>query len=392
MSILLAKLGLGALIAWAALPLLYMVARAQKSPMPDARERTLLTALAVAAALVFVPLVPLGRIPTPLLETAKPALFTSEGAVRVIPSETRDPLAALGALWVCAVLARAAVRAGRFLSLQRKLDEAGPLPARVVALRDQLSQELGIPPPEIVVSDVATLPFVTGVLTQRIFLPREIVERLPDSKLSLVLRHELLHVSRADGRTAFLAELVQLPFPGHPFAARAFSEITVARESAVDLRAAAADPHAYATLLVDVAEYHQHGVELAGSVAMGKTALSKRIQLLSSRRALGRDGLGRALLLVMAMALGSAALVLPRVSNAASPLLASDGVLRVKVGEEKVLTAESLTRIAVGDPTIADIKALSDSQVLIRGASPGKTTMLVWSTDGKRVSYLIDVR
>jgi pilus assembly protein CpaC len=62
------------------------------------------------------------------------------------------------------------------------------------------------------------------------------------------------------------------------------------------------------------------------------------------------------------------------------------------VGTQKVLTVPGATRIAVGDPSILDVKVIGNSQVLIIGQAEGKTTLLVWKSSGQRVSYLVAVR
>ena len=48
--------------------------------------------------------------------------------------------------------------------------------------------------------------------------------------------------------------------------------------------------------------------------------------------------------------------------------------------------------MAVGDPEIADIEVLGSQSLRIKGGEEGKTTLLVWTADKARRSYLIDVR
>ena len=62
------------------------------------------------------------------------------------------------------------------------------------------------------------------------------------------------------------------------------------------------------------------------------------------------------------------------------------------VGTQKVITVPNISRIAVGDPSIADVKTIGNSQILIIGAGEGKTTLLIWKSSGQRVSYLVTVR
>lgn len=80
-------------------------------------------------------------------------------------------------------------------------------------------------------------------------------------------------------------------------------------------------------------------------------------------------------------------------------LVASGGALaqegsnvNLGVGSQKVLTIPGLSRVALGDPSIAEVKTLGSGQLLITGQAEGKTTLLVWKTSGQRVSYLVSVR
>ncbi len=62
------------------------------------------------------------------------------------------------------------------------------------------------------------------------------------------------------------------------------------------------------------------------------------------------------------------------------------------VGTQKVVTIPGITRIALGDPSIAEVKTIGNNQVLIIGQNEGKTTLLIWKSSGQRISYLIAVR
>jgi len=75
------------------------------------------------------------------------------------------------------------------------------------------------------------------------------------------------------------------------------------------------------------------------------------------------------------------------------PALAQEGTqLSLGVGTQKVVNVPGITRIAVGDPAIADVKTIGNNQILVIGAGEGKTTLLVWKSSGQRVSYLVSVR
>ncbi len=68
----------------------------------------------------------------------------------------------------------------------------------------------------------------------------------------------------------------------------------------------------------------------------------------------------------------------------ANPAYAGSQQININVGENKVITVESLDRVAVGDSDIADVKALSDGkQLLITGKSKGTTNLILWTSSGE---------
>jgi pilus assembly protein CpaC len=88
-------------------------------------------------------------------------------------------------------------------------------------------------------------------------------------------------------------------------------------------------------------------------------------------------------------------LVLCAAIAVASPARAdpSDNTIALGVGSQKVLTVPHVQRVAVGDPAIADVRALEGTQqLLITGASEGRTTLIVWTGPDTRLMYLISVR
>jgi len=62
------------------------------------------------------------------------------------------------------------------------------------------------------------------------------------------------------------------------------------------------------------------------------------------------------------------------------PALAQNASVSLAVGTQKVIDIPDLTRVAVGDPTIADIRVVGRTQLLIVGAKTGTTTLNVWHT------------
>ncbi|MBJ6765202.1 secretin [Corallococcus sp. H22C18031201] len=78
---------------------------------------------------------------------------------------------------------------------------------------------------------------------------------------------------------------------------------------------------------------------------------------------------------------------------ASAPALAQEGsTVSLGVGTQKVVSIPGLSRVALGDPSVADVSTLGTSQLLITGKQEGKTTLLVWKTSGQRVSYNVTVR
>lgn len=71
---------------------------------------------------------------------------------------------------------------------------------------------------------------------------------------------------------------------------------------------------------------------------------------------------------------------------------AQEDVIKVVVGESKAITRKyNISKVAVGDPTIADVKALTKRKVLILGKKEGMTSLLLFDAAGKEQSLLLQV-
>ena len=71
---------------------------------------------------------------------------------------------------------------------------------------------------------------------------------------------------------------------------------------------------------------------------------------------------------------------------------AQEDVIKVVVGESRALTREyNISKVAVADPTIADVKALTERKVLILGKKEGMTSLLLFDAKGKEESLLLQV-
>ncbi|MGC4121724.1 MAG: M56 family metallopeptidase [Myxococcales bacterium] len=378
-----------ALLAWLGLPLLWLAARGRPGAAPASRARTLTFALGLATALLFVPF----GSAAALLRASRPV----PSAVASLPGLTPDaaraalaPLAALALAWLALValgLARLAWTFARDGSLSR--GEA-PLPEGAADVVDRLARELEVAPPRLVVSRRAALPFVLALPRPTVVLPEVIARALDAPALELVLRHELTHLARGDHWTAVALELFKVPFTLHPFAARLCQEIGLAREMAVDARLGAVAPRAYAHLLVDVAELHRFGPREAGEVALEPHSLERRIQMLTNPTRHRSAPLLPALALAALLAAG--AMMLPSLPAFAEGNEPDGSTIALTVGNQRLLHFSEVARIAIGDPTVADVRPFGKTQVLVWATGRGRTTLLVWTADGQRHTYLLDIK
>lgn len=77
----------------------------------------------------------------------------------------------------------------------------------------------------------------------------------------------------------------------------------------------------------------------------------------------------------------------------AAPAAAQDQTITIGVGQQKVIQVPGgIQRISVGDPEVADVKAIGSNEVLVLGVAEGRTTLLIWRSSESRINYLISVR
>jgi Flp pilus assembly secretin CpaC len=75
------------------------------------------------------------------------------------------------------------------------------------------------------------------------------------------------------------------------------------------------------------------------------------------------------------------------------PLAATAGPmtpLSIRTGESTVVATPHLTRVAVGDGKIVGVLAVGNAEIVVSGRTSGRTTVLVWTSDGRR-SYDVTV-
>lgn len=76
-------------------------------------------------------------------------------------------------------------------------------------------------------------------------------------------------------------------------------------------------------------------------------------------------------------------LVTAAMIGAAGNVFATD-ILNVSVNGSRYMEDSGITRLAVGNPDIADIRLLSNNDYLVVGKKAGSTSLLVWSNNGRQ--------
>jgi pilus assembly protein CpaC len=85
------------------------------------------------------------------------------------------------------------------------------------------------------------------------------------------------------------------------------------------------------------------------------------------------------------VAIALLAVLIPAPAHAAATPLA------LAAGKSQLLTTGSaLSRVAVGDPKVADVRVLGQKQVLVQALKPGTTSLYLWTKDGE-VAYDLTV-
>lgn len=69
---------------------------------------------------------------------------------------------------------------------------------------------------------------------------------------------------------------------------------------------------------------------------------------------------------------------------------AASTTLSMVVGEIRTISSEAIDRIALGNPSVADVSVLSPAEVLIQAVAAGSTDLIVWDAKGRQ-SYQIQV-
>ncbi len=73
----------------------------------------------------------------------------------------------------------------------------------------------------------------------------------------------------------------------------------------------------------------------------------------------------------------------------ATKAVPGEGPIRLTIGESKLINVESAKKVAVGNPSVADVTSVSDQEILISAKSIGSTNLIFISPDGDKVSRTI---
>lgn len=287
----LSTVAVGVLVAWCALPLLARVA-AHGADEPSSRQRVLSLALLLGALLVLAPWLRDAALETTALPLARQTVDLP--LALAVGSHWRSgvvttALGGLGGLWI-GVTGFALVRAlGGMWRLRALCRAAVPADGWLSARVAELAEELAVPRPRVVVSPETMVPFVTGLRRPLLVFPAVLLDTLDEEALDLALRHELVHVARADVAWAVAVAIARLPLALHPTARWLGREIALAREEAVDAIVSRNGAGNYAHLLLDVAAMAGMARCPHALVSMEVSSLERRIARLCAP-APGRRG------------------------------------------------------------------------------------------------------
>ena len=270
-----------------------------------------------------------GEVPGPRVSAADGAPADDEQAAAAPAASTGTTATAAGA-WYPTLLALWGIAAGVLgawalagvRSTRRLAREATPVTSRewLEALRDALEGLSIRRPVRLLQSDSAVMPMTWGWRRPVILLPAG-ASSWPSERRSVVLRHELAHVERADVLTQLLARLACAVYWFNPLVWFAAYRLRVECERACDdavlqLGTRASD---YANHLLDIAREHR----APGLCASAAVAMARRSQLEGRMLAILDPGVRRAAsrstAILAAAVLTGAALAVSALTPAAQP-------------------------------------------------------------------------
>ncbi len=166
------------------------------------------------------------------------------------------------------------------LKSARVIDE-GPLRVELERLALQLGKE---DPPDLLISEHVSSPFLYGLFRPRIVLPANLPAALSPDELKHILLHELVHWKRRDVVVGWVQLIAQALFWFHPFVWLANTRVRHERECACDeaaIRQEQCAPKGYGEALLKVllaAEGHSSASLGLPGIFERNTKLQKRLE------------------------------------------------------------------------------------------------------------------
>lgn len=77
---------------------------------------------------------------------------------------------------------------------------------------------------------------------------------------------------------------------------------------------------------------------------------------------------------------------------ASTSITLAQTALNLQIGDIKVIPIENIARVAVGDSKVINANTDDDKELVLFARAEGKTTLEVWNSEGKRQSFVVDVR
>lgn len=63
------------------------------------------------------------------------------------------------------------------------------------------------------------------------------------------------------------------------------------------------------------------------------------------------------------------------------------GALHLVVGEQRTVEVPGLVRVAVGDPSVVDVRVVGRSELLVQALASGSTALMTWNQAGERHAW-----
>ena len=224
--------------------------------------------------------------------------------------ENHHAVATLAVFWLIGVAGYLLVVLAQQWRLSLWLKSQKPLVLpRLTLIIEDAKNSLGLRRMEVPVFDTNALraPSVFGFLRPRLLLSKEMLDRLSDQELRLVILHELVHVQRRDALLNWLLIFLQALHWFNPLVWLALRRLRSDRELVCDaavMRHLAADErHAYGATLIKMLDYSPRAALVPSLVPIlnHKSEMHRRITMIAQNKPTTRLAALASALLVLAL-------------------------------------------------------------------------------------------